>query len=65
VAPDGIHVQMATHSSGTGVKRILFLNIKGTFTNDLRVNDVWVSTPDGWRLKSRLMLQDDSKVRRS
>jgi len=65
VAPDGVHVRMATHSSGTGVKRIMFFNVKGTFVNDLRVNDLWVNTPDGWRLKSRLMLQDNSRLTRS
>ena len=59
---DGIHVEMATHSAGTGSKRVLFFKIPGTFTNDLRVMDIWVDTPDGWRLKSRLMLEDLSIV---
>jgi len=58
--PDGVQVVMTTHSSGTGFKRVLFMNVKGVFTNDLRVVDVWVSTPTGWRLKSRKMLQDES-----
>ena len=55
---DGVHVEMTTHSFGTGAKHVLFFNIPGTFTNDLRVLDLWVSTPDGWRLKSRTMLED-------
>jgi len=59
---DGIHVEMATHSAGTGTKRVLFFKVSGTFTNDLRVSDVWVDTPDGWRLKSRLMLEDLSVI---
>ena len=63
VTPQGVQVQMAMHSAGTGVKKVLFLHIKGTFVNDMRVSDLWVSTHDGWRLKSRLLLRDDSKLR--
>ena len=60
VESDGVHVEMATHSSGTGAKRVLFVTVSGTFTNDLHVDDLWVNTPDGWRLKYRQMLQDES-----
>lgn len=56
---DGVHVEMATHSWGTGVERILFFSVKGPYTYDLRVKDVWVKTPQGWRLKFRQKLQDE------
>ena len=49
-------------STGTGSKRVLFVNVKGKFVNDMRASDLWVNTPSGWRLKSRLLLQDDSHV---
>jgi len=62
VTPAGVQVQMAMHSAGTGVKKVLFVHIKGTFINDMRVSDLWVNTHDGWRLKSRLLLRDDSKL---
>ena len=54
----GDQVEMKMHTDGTGEKRILFARFKGTFTNDLLVKDLWVETPQGWRLKSR---QDAAK----
>lgn len=56
----GEWAEMKMHSEGTGQKRILFARIRGTFTNDLHVRDFWVSTPQGWRLKYRQTLQDDT-----
>ncbi len=56
----GEWAEMKMHSEGTGQKRILFAHIRGTFTNDLHVRDFWVSTPQGWRLKYRQTLQDDT-----
>ncbi|MBV9851267.1 MAG: nuclear transport factor 2 family protein [Armatimonadetes bacterium] len=56
----GILVEMRMHSDGTGVKRILFATLHGTFTNDLWVRDLWVDTPQGWRLKHRQTLQDQT-----
>ncbi len=57
--PAGIVVEMRMHSSGTGEKRILFAKIRGHFTDDLWVRDLWVKTPQGWRLQHRLTLKDD------
>jgi hypothetical protein len=62
--PDGIHVQMATHSTGTGVKRVLFFKVMGSFINDMRVEDLWVNTPMGLRLKTRQLIQDDSHMQK-
>jgi len=56
----GEWAEMKMHSEGTGQKRILFARINGTFTNELHVRDFWVSTPQGWRLKYRQTLQDDT-----
>ena len=56
----GTQVEMRMHSDGTGVKRILFARLHGTFTNDLRVRDLWVDTPQGWRLKHRQTLEDQT-----
>ncbi len=58
-APKGYWVEMKMHSSGTGEKRILFAKVKGVFTNDLQVRDLWINTPHGWRLQHRQTLQDD------
>lgn len=55
-------VALQMHCDGTGEKRILFAHVKGTFTNDFRARDLWVNTPDGWRLKSRTVLQDDTRT---
>lgn len=60
--PGGYLVEMKLHTNGTGEKRILFAKIKGIFTNDLWVRDLWVSTPQGWRLQHRQTLQDDLSV---
>ncbi len=62
-APGGALVEMRMHSSGQGEKRILFAKLHGTFTDDLWVRDLWVSTPQGWRLKHRQTLKDDLHIR--
>ena len=56
----GTLVEVRMHSDGTGVKRILFAKIHGTFTNDLWVRDLWVDTTQGWRLKHRQTLEDQT-----
>ena len=56
----GAWAEMKMHSQGTGQKRVLFARIRGTFTNDLHVRDFWVPTPQGWRLKYRQTLQDET-----
>lgn len=56
----GAWAEMKMHSVGTGQKQILFARIRGTFTNDLHVRDLWVPTPQGWRLKYRQTLQDET-----
>ena len=61
-AAGGTLVEMKMHSRGTGEKRVLFARLRGTFTNDLWVRDLWVSTPQGWRLKHRQTLQDDLHI---
>ena len=55
----GTLVEMRMHSSGTGEKRILFVKVRGHFTDDLWVRDLWVKTPQGWRLQHRMTLKDD------
>ncbi len=60
--PEGTRVEMKLHMDGTGEKRVLFLKVKGTFTDDLWVRDLWVNTPQGWRLKSRQTLQDEMRI---
>ena len=57
--PTGTLVEMRLQSKGTGEKRILFAKIRGHFTDDLRVRDLWVNTPQGWRLQRRMTLKDD------
>ena len=57
--PIGTLVEMRLHSHGTGEKRILFAKIRGYFTDDLWVRDLWVNTPQGWRLQRRQTLKDD------
>lgn len=59
----GEWAEMKMHSEGTGQKRVLFARIRGTFTNDLHVRDFWVSTPQGWRLKYRQTIQDETHTR--
>ena len=59
---EGVSVQMTMHSSGTGIKRILFAKLRGTFTDDLQVRDLWVHTAQGWRLKHRVVLSDQTQT---
>jgi hypothetical protein len=61
-ATGGYLVEMKMHSDGTGEKRILFARLKGIFTNDIWVRDLWVNTPQGWRLQHRFTLQDQLNV---
>jgi len=61
-SPTGMMVQLKLHSEGTGSKRIAFFKIRGTFTNDMVCRDWWIDTADGWRIKSRVKLLDDSHV---
>ncbi len=56
--PTGIEVEMKLHTQGIGEKRVLFMKFKGTYTDDLEVHDLWVQTPQGWRIKSRRTLMD-------
>lgn len=59
----GLLVEMRMHASGLGEKRILFAKLRGAFTDDLWVRDLWVPTPQGWRLQRRQTLQDDLRIR--
>lgn len=59
----GLLVEMRLHATGLGEKRILFAKLHGTFTDDLWVRDLWVSTPQGWRLRRRQTLKDDLRIR--
>lgn len=61
--PNGELVQMTFHAAGTGQKKVLFIKLKGTFTNDMIAKDLWVNTADGWRLRSRVLLADETKQR--
>ena len=61
--PAGIEIEIRAHSDGTGVKHVFFATLKGSFTNDLWVRDLWVQTPQGWRLRHRLIFQDDTHTR--
>jgi hypothetical protein len=60
--PTGTYCDVHFHMDGVGYKRILFLKINGTFSNDLTVHDLWVSTPVGIRIKSRQTIYDETKV---
>lgn len=60
--PTGTLVEMRMHSDGTGEKRVLFAKLHANFTNDLWVRDLWVVTPQGWRLQHRQTLQDDLHI---
>ena len=62
-APGGTLVEMRMHSSGLGEKRILFAKLHGTFTDDLWVRDLWISTPQGWRIQHRQTLKDELHIR--
>jgi hypothetical protein len=61
-ATGGYLVEMKMHSDGIGEKRILFARVRGHFTNDIWVRDLWVNTPQGWRLQHRFTLQDQLDV---
>lgn len=61
-APGGTLVEMKMHAAGTGEKRILFAKLRATFTDYLWVRDLWVSTPQGCRLKYRQTLADEMKI---
>jgi ketosteroid isomerase-like protein len=61
-AEDGVMAEMKMHTDGTGRKKVLFATLKGTFTNDLLVRDLWVNTASGWRLKRRQILQDETRI---
>ena len=60
--PAGTMCDVKFHMTGVGFKRIMFMKIQGSFTNDLVVHDLWVATPQGLRLKSRLTILDDTRV---
>ena len=62
-APGGTLVEMRMHSSGLGEKRVLFAKLHGTFTDDLWVRDLWVSTPQCWRIQRRQTLKDELHIR--
>lgn len=59
---DGVLVDMTLHTDGRGQKRILFAKVTGTFTSSLHVHDLWVETPEGWKLKRRQTLQSETRV---
>ena len=56
--PGGVQAEMKLHTQGIGEKRVLFMKFKGTYADDLWVRDIWVQTPQGWRVKSRKTLSD-------
>ena len=60
--PEGVLVDMTLHTDGRGQKRILFARVTGTFTSSLHVHDLWVDTPEGWKLKRRQTLQSETHV---
>jgi hypothetical protein len=60
--PAGTYCDVRFHMDGVGFKRILFMKVKGAFTNDLIVRDFWVTTPDGLRLKSRQTSLDETRI---
>ncbi len=57
-SPAGVEAEMKLHTQGIGEKRVLFMKFKGNYTDDLWVHDLWVQTPQGWRIKSRKTLSD-------
>ncbi len=56
--PAGVECEMKLHTQGGGEKRVLFMKFKGTYADDLWVHDLWVQTPQGWRIKSRKTVSD-------
>jgi hypothetical protein len=61
--PTGVEVEMKLHTQGVGEKRVLFMRLKGNYTDDLQVHDLWVETPQGWRIKFRKTLADSLVTR--
>ena len=61
-APGGTLVEMHFHATGVGEKRVLFAKFHGTFTDELWVRDLWVSTPQGWRIQRRQTLKDELHI---
>lgn len=62
LVPSGTLVEMRLHSTGIGEKRILFARVRGHFTDDLWVLDLWIKTSSGWRLQHRQTLKDDLRI---
>lgn len=60
--PGGTLVEMKMHSEGLGERRVLFAKLHANFTDDLWVRDLWVNTPQGWRLQHRQTLQDQLRI---
>ena len=56
--PAGVECEMKLHTQGVGEKRVMFMKFKGTYADDLWVHDLWIQTPQGWRIKSRKTLVD-------
>lgn len=56
--PAGVECEMKLHTQGAGEKRVLFMKFKGNYADDLWVHDLWVQTPQGWRIKSRKTVSD-------
>ena len=56
--PAGLEVEMKLHLQGIGEKRVLFMKLKGNYTDDLWVHDLWINTPQGWRIKFRKTVAD-------
>jgi hypothetical protein len=59
---DGELVDMDLHSVGTGQKKFLFVRVNGNFTDDICVRDLWIDTPQGWRLQHRQVLSDHRRI---
>jgi hypothetical protein len=53
-----ISVTMTLHSEGTGQKKVMFFTAKGSFVDDTQMNDLWIQTPQGWRIERRKILSD-------
>ena len=51
--PGGVQAEMRLHTQGAGEKRVLFMRFRGSYADDLWVRDLWVDTPQGWRIKFR------------
>ncbi len=64
VAPtaNGVMAEMDMLSDGTGRKKVMFFYVNGKFTSEMRVRDLWVDTPQGWRIKRRTILVHDTQT---